>query len=46
MNTTLPTTVTVPLSTPGENNVLFSDMVTKINRRGRMQERWLMVTGG
>lgn len=29
----------------GESNVLFSDTVTKINRRGRMQDRWLMLTG-
>ena len=29
----------------GESSILFSDAVVKINRRGRMQERWLMITG-
>ena len=29
----------------GERNVLFSDSVIKVNRRGRTQERWLMITG-
>jgi len=30
---------------PGERSVLFSDAVIKVNRRGRTQERWLMITG-
>ena len=29
----------------GESRILFSDWVVKINRRGRTQDRWLIVTG-
>ena len=30
---------------PGERSVLFSGSVIKVNRRGKTQERWLMITG-
>ena len=29
----------------GENMVLFSDVVVKVNRRGRLREWWMMITG-
>ena len=29
----------------GENMVLFSDTVVKVNRRGRLREWWMMITG-
>ena len=29
----------------GENMVLFSDAVVKVNRRGRLREWWMMITG-
>lgn len=32
-------------SSPVERSVLFSGSVIKVNRRGRTQERWLMITG-
>lgn len=34
-----------PRLTLGESTVLFSDVVFKVNRKGRLQERWLMITG-
>ena len=29
----------------GENMVLFSDAVVKVNHRGRLREWWMMITG-
>ena len=34
-----------PVSLLDELNVLFSDTALKVNRKGRQQERWLLITG-
>ena len=37
--------VCVILVFAGENVVLFSDVVVKVNHRGRLGEWWMMITG-
>jgi hypothetical protein len=34
------------MSKYGEHIVMFSDMIMKINRKGRMKEYWMMITDG